>query len=399
MYKLTSLFLMTFSASLMANMNFSKDFSLKEIEVDSFSSELSSFVFSNTTWPELFAFQKRSYVIDYTVDAGLEKYIKKELRRYSSDYASVVVIDNNTGKILSAGDYTRSIKSYGKNLTFSATNPAASIFKVITSADLIENHEIKEDAAFTYNGRATTLYKYQLKNKKNKWTRKTTLKRAFARSNNVVFAKAASAHSSFESLTKTAQKFGFNKDLLQFLDMGQSRLFTENTSYGLAEMASGFNSDTMMSPVHGAIIASIMANDGVLKTPYIINSIREGDKERYTWKAEKDLKRIISKEAADKMRNLMELTVSKGTARSAFRRAKKRKLKNFIIGGKTGSLTGGVPYGKRDWFVSYAMPKDGTDKGISVCVMNVNLKKWYIKSSALAKNIIEYYYSRKPVIN
>ena len=46
--------------------------------------------------------------------------------------------------------------------------------------------------------------------------------------------------------------------------MGQSRIFNDDSSYGLAELASGFNKGTMMSPVHGAIIASVIANGGVL---------------------------------------------------------------------------------------------------------------------------------------
>lgn len=375
-------------------MNFSKDFSLRTLEVEDFSQKLTKKVFESSEWPNEFKYQHQNFVIDYTLDEELENYVKKELRRYSSDYASVVVINNNTGQVLSAVDYTRAIKSYGKNLTFSATNPAASIFKVVTSADLIENHELKTDSAFTYNGKGTTLYKYQLKDKKTRWTRQTSLGRAFASSNNVVFAKAARAHSSYESLTDTARKFGFQKNLLQFIDMGHSRIFDDSSNYGLAELASGFNKGTMMSPVHGAIIASVIANGGVLRTPYLINSITQESQKRVVWHPERETTQAISSEAAEKMRVLMEMTVSRGTARSAFRKSRTRKLANFDIGGKTGSLTGGVPYGKRDWFVSYAMPKDGTDKGISVCVMIVNVKKWYIKSSALANNIIEYYYSR-----
>lgn len=375
-------------------MNFSKDFSLRTLEVEDFSQKLTQKVFSSSEWPENFEYKDRSYVVDYTLDTDLEDFIKKELKRYSSDYASVVIINNNTGAVLSAIDYTRAIRSFGKNLTFSATNPAASIFKVVTGADLIENHELKVDTPFTYNGKGTTLYKYQLKDKKTRWTRKTSLERAFASSNNVVFGKAARNYSSFESLTDTARKFGFQKDLLQFLDMGQSRLFDENTNYGLAELASGFNKGTMMSPIHGAIIASVVANGGVLRSPYLINRITQKTHKRVVWSPSKEITQAISSDAAEQMRVLMELTVSKGTARGAFRKRKIRKLAGITIGGKTGSLTGGLPYGKRDWFVSYAMPNDGADKGISVCVMIVNVEKWYIKSAALAKNIIEYYYSR-----
>lgn len=101
----------------------------------------------------------------------------------------------------------------------------------------------------------------------------------------------------------------------------------------------------------------------------------------------------MSKQAARELKEMMNLTVSKGTARGAFRPWKTKKIRDIEIGGKTGTITGGVPYGRRDWFVSYAKPKDDpNDAGISVAVMIVNVEKWYIKSTYLAKKIIQYYY-------
>ena len=387
------------SYSAIANLNFSKDFSLKPVKVESLMTKLTSEILAASNLPKELEFEQKNYVIDYSLDKTLEKFLRKELRRYSSDYASVVIIDNNTSKIISAIDYTRKNKSFGKNLTFSSTHPAASVFKVVTGVDLIQNHNIIEDTPFTYNGKATTLYKYQLKNKQNKWTRKSSFEQVFAKSNNVIFAKAALAHSNFKSLTKTAKRLGFEQDILPFLKLDPSRIFSQNTDYGLAELASGFNDETMISPVHGAVIASIIANNGILKKPSIVNSVKDLQRGRLIWEVKEEEDRVISQETAERMQSMMELAVSKGTARSAFRKAKSKRLKSYSIGGKTGTLTGGIPFGKRDWFISYAMPKSGDDKGISVCVMIVNLKKWYVKSSVLAKNIIEYYYSRKKTIN
>src|SRR5690606_4701669 len=103
---------------------------------------------------------------------------------------------------------------------------------------------------------------------------------------------------------------------------------------------------------------------------------------------------VLSTNTTEDMRELFLATVTRGTARSSFRRSK-YLLEKLEIGGKTGSITGGEPNGKRDWFVSYAKSnEDKSDKGISICVMIVNQKKWYIKSPLLAKNIMEYYYSK-----
>lgn len=386
--------IMFFSLNSYANMNFAKDYSLTQVNINELSDKLTQKIFSQEAWPEQIEIDEVKYEIEYSIKDQLKDYIQNELKRYGSDYASVVVINNNTGEILSAVDYTRDTKKFGKNLAFSATNPAASVFKVITAADLIENGKVEEDEEFTYNGKATTLYKYQLQDKKNRWTRKTTLKKAFASSNNVVFAKAAMNHSSYESIAQMARKFGFNKDLLQLLDHGSSKLFTKNTQYGLAELASGFNRHTLISPLHGAIIASVIANEGILKKPSLISKVSDLDHDLLIWKPKVETERVLSVASAKAMQELMESTVTRGTARGSFRRHRKRILNELNIGGKTGTITGGLPSGKRDWFVSYAMPKNNFDKGISLCVMIVNVNKWYIRSPALAKNIIEYYYSR-----
>ena len=377
-----------------ANFNFLKDLSLREVDWKRFSKTMSRQVFSEKQWPEVVTFNEKNYKINYTFDEKLTSYVKRELGRYGSDYASIVVMDNNTGKILTAIDYTKKTRKFGKNLTFSSTNPAASVFKVITAAEILENSKIDHTSNFTYNGRATTLYKYQLKDKKNRWTRKIKFEKAFARSNNVVFGKAAIKNTTIEDLTQMAENFGFNKKITQLVDLGSSSVYDSETEFGLAELASGFNRQTLMSPIHGALIASIIANDGILKKPTVVSDVKDVKWEREIWSSKVKSKKVLSLETSREMQILMEATVKRGTARGAFRPWKTKKIRDIRIGGKTGTITGGLPMGKRDWFVSYAIPKEGKDSGISVCVMIVNVNKWYIKSTALAKNIIEYYYSR-----
>jgi cell division protein FtsI/penicillin-binding protein 2 len=380
------------SSSVFANLNFGKDFSLTKFDFDKFKIEFNEKFFDGI-FPDTITSNEKTFEVTYSINKNLEKQVKRYLRRYRSDYASVVIIDNNTGSVLTAIDYTKKTKEFGTAITFSSTNPAASIFKVITAADLLENKKVDSETPFSYSGKSSTLYKYQLKNKKNKWTRTIPFKKAFARSNNVIFGKAAQKNTTAVSLQNTANKFGFNHDLFQLLDVGESQVFTATTNYGLAELASGFNKATMISPVHGAVIASVIANEGYLVNPKLITRVYDSKNEREIWKPEHLKKKVLSKESADELNTMMRLTVQSGTARGAFRANKMRRIKNIDVAGKTGSITGGIPFGKRDWFVSYAKPNDKTgDNGISVCVMIVNVKKWYIKSTYLAKKIIQYYY-------
>jgi cell division protein FtsI/penicillin-binding protein 2 len=397
MNKVVFLFSIFISTPLLANFNFYKDLSLRELDWKDFSSNLTREMFSDTTWPKNIEYDDIKYKLKYTFDNDLTRFAKKELRRYGSDYASVVIIDNNSGEVLTAVDYTKKGRKFGKNITFSSTNPAASVFKVITAAEVLENSDVDYKSLFTYNGKATTLYKYQLKNKKNKWTRKVRFQKAFARSNNVVFGKVAIQNTTTKGLTSMAEKFGFNKDIVQLVDIGNSSLYDKEGEFQLAELASGFNRKTLISPIHGAVIASIVANNGLYKKPTIVSEVVDTRWDRKIWKSKTGSARVLTSETGLEMQKLMESTVKSGTARGAFRPWKMKRVPNLKIGGKTGTITGGLPHGKRDWFVSYAMPAtdNKNDKGISICVMIVNVEKWYIKSTALAKNIIEYYYRRE----
>ncbi|MAZ48800.1 MAG: hypothetical protein CME65_09560 [Halobacteriovoraceae bacterium] len=384
-----------FSTNVFGGYNFAKDFSLKKVNLDRMAARITHEVFASDQWPDEVEYEGRTYLLKYRFDKDLTDRIKLLMRRYPSDYTSVVVIDNKTGSILSAIDYDKKLRKYGKNITFSSTHPAASIFKVVTAANLLEEGKVDIDTPFVYNGRSSTLYKSQLKPRRpNKWTRHIDFGKAFALSNNVVFGKAAINNSSYEGLNRMAYKFGFNENVTSILQIGNSKLFQDDDEYGLAELATGFNRQTMISPVHGATIASVIANGGQMRSASVVTEIKDAVTGRVVWQNSPKSEQVLSVQTAEKLQEMMGLTVSRGTARGAFRRWLRRNS-DFTLGGKTGSITGGLPYGKRDWFVSYASPTEKLEDGISICVMIVNVEKWYIKSTVFTREIIDYYYGRK----
>ncbi len=387
------------------NLNFIKDNSLfstpsvittpmkvvKPQDADVFTKVLAN----HQSWSEQVDYDSSKYNVQYTFNGELENFIKKQLSLYRPDYTSVVVLDNETGNILAAVDYSRVKQVFGRDLAFTNSHPAASIFKVITAADLLENTHIKTDTEFHFTGRSTTLYRHQLKDPggRSRWIRSLDLQKAFATSNNVIFGRTAIENLTPAGLKKMAEKFGFNKKLVEGINLAPSVFNMASDQYNLAEFSSGLNNKTLMSPVHGAVIGSIVANGGLLRYPVVIKSIEGINDKKLIFPPLKKDEVVLTPKTAEDLRTLFMATVTQGTARSSFRRSQ-YLLDKLEIGGKTGSLTGGEPYGKRDWFVSYAkLIEDKSDKGISICVMIVNQKKWYIKSPLLAKNIMEFYYS------
>ena len=357
--------------------------------------EFTKILSNHQSWVEQVDYDSSKYNVQYTFNTELEDFVKKQLALYRPDYTSVVVLDNETGHILAAVDYSRQKNVFGRDLAFTNSHPAASIFKVITAADLLENTHIKTDTEFHFTGRSTTLYRHQLKDPggRHRWIRSLDLQKAFATSNNVIFGRTAIENLTPAGLKKMAEKFGFNKRLVEGINLAPSVFNLAQDQYNLAEYSSGLNNKTLMSPVHGAVIGSVVANGGVFRYPIVIKNLEGISDRKVIYPPLKKDEVVLTPRTAEDMRTLFMGSVSNGTARSSFRRSK-YLLEKLEIGGKTGSLTGGEPYGKRDWFVSYAKSlEDKNDKGISICVMIVNQKKWYIKSPLLAKNIMEFYYS------
>lgn len=391
------LFFVSFPA--WGNLNFIKDntlFSPPSLPVKSEQviSDFSKIVARHQSWAEQLDYDSTKYKVQYTFNDELEEFVKKQLSLYRPDYTSIVVLDNENGHILAAVDYARRSNIFGRDLAFTNSHPAASIFKVITAADLLENTHIKTDTEFSFTGRSTTLYRHQLREPVGRRSIRTLdLEKAFATSNNVIFGRTAIENLTPAGLKKMAEKFGFNKRLVEGINLEPSVFNMASDQYNLAEFSSGLNDKTLMSPVHGAVISSIVANGGLIRYPVVIKSLESIKDKKVIFPPIKKDEIVLTPRTSEDLRTLFMATVTEGTARASFRRSK-YLLEKLEIGGKTGSLTGGEPFGKRDWFVSYAKSlEDKNDKGISICVMIVNQKKWYVKSSLIAKNIMEFYYS------
>ncbi|MBK23743.1 MAG: hypothetical protein CME70_07025 [Halobacteriovorax sp.] len=338
-----------------------------------------------------FEFNNKKIKTEFYFNEELESYIKKQMKLYASKAIAIVVLDNDTGKVISLLSYERESKKFGRSMALLASHPSASLSKIVTAADLIENAGYNPWTDIVTRGKGTTLYKYQLK-KEHRWNRKISLEKAFAFSNNAAFGKAAIHNSTASSLYEMALSFGFNKRLSTVLKLPKSIFQMPKDQYNLAELASGFNTETMISPLHAAIFASIVANEGNLKRPKLIKSLLVNDENLLDEEISFEDEKVLSSDAADQLARLMTKTVEFGTARKSFRRMRRNLKSRLEIGGKTGSITGGFPEGKRDWFSAYARPKNGNNKGISVSVMSIQGPMWRAKSSYLAKNIIEYYY-------
>jgi len=334
---------------------------------------------------------KMKLKVNYTLDEELQKESDSLLRRYRPDYAAIFMMDAKTGQVLAMSSFEKA-NPQGGNLNLRATFPAASVFKVITAAAAVDKAGISPEHRIGYNGGNYTLYKKNvLSDKVTKWTRFITLKEAFARSINTAFGRLSLENLEPKDISEYAERFMFNQVIPADFQVESSQASVPaEKGFELTEVASGYNRFNTMSPVHGAMIAASIINDGKMIIPYIVDSLEDTNAQKVYQAQVLERGQILRPESAAKVRQMMEQTVLTGTSRKTFRRLVRDKhFREVEMGGKTGHFTGMNPKGRTDWFVGYATDED--DK-IAIAAITVNVKNWTVKSSALGEMMFRKYF-------
>jgi len=345
-------------------------------------------------FPQYLKFDRFGYAeVGYTLDAGLHDEIKKIYRRYSPDYASFVAIDPDTGAILSLSSYMRE-DDWGHNLALGSSYPAASVFKIVSAAAALDTKKMTLDSVIPFNGKSTTLYKRQiLKHKDNKYTRRPTFKKAFAKSANPVFGRVGIEKIGRDGMRNYADQFGFGKSVVQDLPIQPSQFnLALDEEWELAEAASGFTRDILLGPVHAAAFAASIMNNGKMYAPYVVDRIQDKNGSALYQSKPLVLGETVSSKTAKDLLAMMRETVRTGSARKAFRKASRyRAYRDADYGGKTGSLTGFSPHGRYDWFVGFG---ERNGKRIAYASLIINKEKWYVRSSQVTFEVLNYYFKR-----
>ena len=324
--------------------------------------------------------------IETTINPGLQKKAMALLTGLKTHRAALVVVDAETGMVLAlAGAKSGRPAPY---LALQAEAPAASLFKVITAAAALEQTPLQPESKLKFTGRAHTLYRFQLKEKQKRKGRKISLKQSFADSNNPIFARLGIYRVGEGMLTAYAKALGFATPLTFELPVAMSNLPNPDNSFQVGELACGFNRHTTTSALHAALMVSVFVNGGRFMEPFIIKNVTTPSGELLYQGKPQGGKSLLTRETCLDMRELMRATVTKGTARRAFRRLHRdRVLRELEIGGKTGTLRGPERKELYQWFAGYARdPK--TDRAISVAVMMGHLKTQRGNPKKVARQIM-----------
>ena len=147
-----------------------------------------------------------------------------------------------------------------------------------------------------------------------------------------------------------------------------------------------------MSPLHGAMMASAIINQGSIMEPTVVDQIiNEKGKIIYRNRLVK-INQAITPRASKVLNQLMAATIRSGTCKKSFRGYRKDKiLSKLNIGGKTGSIDNKSHDARYDWFVGFAEEKDGPRK-IALSVVVAHEKYIGLRASYYARISMKKYF-------
>jgi cell division protein FtsI/penicillin-binding protein 2 len=319
-----------------------------------------------------------------TLDPQLQQKLVRSLENYRVPWGATVLIEPGTGRVLALAEHAQG-EAPRKELALAARAPAASVFKIVTAAALLERGAA--DAEVCWHGGKRRLDPKLLRDDPRRDRRCSSLTSAFGHSTNVVFAKLADRDLDPATLRATAERFLFNVPIPFSRPVEVSRASIPDDPFAAANTAAGFG-EVRLSPLHGALLAAIVANRGVLVPPVLVE-----DAEGTGHLEVPAPRRVVEEAVATRLAEMMRVTVVSGTARRAFRRAG-GPLRGVEVAGKTGSLAEPRPYRDYTWFVGYA-PADRPEVAIATVIANDRL--WHARAATVAKEALEAYFANRPL--
>lgn len=224
-----------------------------------------------------------------------------------------------------------------------------STFKAVTLAAALEYIPGITDRTFEDNGVIYFNETSSLENYNRNAFGNIDLQTAFDVSSNVVFGTLAMEMGN-DKLKSMAEKFYFNREIPSRTLVIEDSRFPTYKNYEKGNIAqSGIGqSGVLATPLEMALVASTVANNGVMMEPNIVKEIVKADGEKISEIEPKEAGTIISPEIAKTIQEYMRTVVVKGTAQNA-------NLWGIQVAGKTGTADHDsgdkVPH---SWFIGFA---------------------------------------------
>ena len=332
--------------------------------------------------------------IDEVVQHIIEKEIEDIVKSYRPRGVSIIALDPGTGEILGLANYPQFNSNdlsginmdFVRNRAISDSFEPGSVFKIVTASAALEEGIVDFDSEFFCENGNYKIGKRTLRDYRPYGT--LTFRKIIEKSSNIGTAKVA-AKLGKERLSAYIKRFNFGKPTGVDLPGEAAGIMREVQGWSYVDMTTiPMGQGIAVTALQMASCISVMANSGILMRPYILKKVLDEGGIAIRENRPKAIRRVISKNAADKTKELLKGVIREGTGKQA-------RLNNFTSCGKTGTAQKVKPeggyYSDRyiASFVGFA-PYDEPAVSLVVCVDEPRGKYFGGEVAAPAfKNIME----------
>ena len=324
--------------------------------------------------------------LNLTINDELQEYAYEQL---DGRDGAIVAMEPTTGQILAMvslpdfnpetieKDWPSMMEDENSPFLARATQglyPPGSTYKIVTAAGVYDNGMTTEtfDDEGLFKKGDVTVYNY---NKES--FGKLDIKTAFEVSSNYVFCTLGYEMGA-DAVKAEAEKFGVNKSFEFDIPVSQSQIqYKKMTDLDGALVSIG-QGGLVMTPLHVAMMASAVANNGKMMKPYLVETVTTENGTVIGQTKPSVLYDSIGTACADYIEDMMIGVVEEGTGTGA-------QISGITVAGKTGTAENETDK-DHAWFVGYAPAENPT---ICVAVVLENAATSGGKSAVpIAKNII-----------
>lgn len=307
-----------------------------------------------------------------TIDMNIQSIAGNLL---GSKKGAIVVIEPSTGRILALQAYPdynpNNVNENWESLSIDENSPLlnrstqglyppGSTFKIITALAAMEY--LPDWQTFTYNCKGEEVFEDKVIHCfNNKVHGNVDINKAMANSCNCFFAEIA-VKIGAEKLRLTAEKCGLNKNIPFELYSNDSSIsiLKDSTESELTETGIG-QGKTLVTPLYMAVFASAIANDGIMRIPYIVDHIEDYNGKELKTTLPKIFNTIMTSQQANKLTEMMIEVVKSGTGTAA-------SVNGIQVAGKTGTAENSQGT-DHSWFIGFA-PADNPQIAVAVLLEN-----------------------------
>lgn len=337
--------------------------------------------------------------LDRGIQFMVENKLKKGIERYGAKAGSVVILDPQTGGILSMAsfpnfdpkDYSQADPKLFTNPVINESFEPGSVFKIIVmSAALNEGVVSPEDRCQECDG-PRKIDKYIIKTWNDKYFPDSTMTEIIQHSDNVGMVYV-SEKLGIDRLNDYLVSFGFGSETGIDLEGEAVPPLRKKNEWNVVDLATaGFGQGIAVTPIQMVTGTAVIANGGQLLAPQVIKRIKTEEREIEI--KPKIVRKVINPATAKIMTEMMVNAVEKGEAKWA-------KPKGYRIAGKTG--TAQIPiaghYDEEKTIVSFVgfAPADKPKFVMLVTLREPSSSPWGAETAAplwfdIAKELFAYW--------